>query len=305
MRREFCTWASEYARRDDRFLFLTGDLGFMALEELQCQMKARFLNMGVSEQNMVAVAAALAKEGLHPLCYSIAPFLVFRPYEQIRLDVALHGLPVKFVGNGGGYGYGIMGASHHALQDLGVLSCLPHFECVVPLSNEDVGGAANYMMRLPKPVYLRLGAGKWPAGARPLPSFEAVRTLHKTDAPRVTIAGMGPVLLNVLGHLPGFAVDCFAISTSPLPGLPESFSESVRRSGRLWVLEEHTSRGGLAEELCRHLAQSGVRFCLHHDHACGYPGGLYGSQKYHWEASSLDSESLGHTLRSLLNTCPE
>ncbi len=274
----------------------------MALEELQIQMGPRFINAGVSEQNMVALAAALAKEGLHPLCYSIAPFIVFRPYEQIRLDVALHSLPVRFVGNGGGYGYGIMGASHHALQDLAVLSCLPNFECVVPLCNEDVAAAADYMMQSQiKASYLRLGAGNWPATFGALPTFAEIRALQKTSQSKLTIAGIGPVLLNVLPLLSNAPVDCFAVSVLPITELPESFVESVASSGNLWVLEEHTSRGGLAEALCVQLTLRGVSFRLHHAHACGYPNGLYGSQKYHQKLSHLDPVSIESTLASFLN----
>ena len=282
MRREFSDWAAEYARIDPKFLFLTGDLGFMALEALRDQMGARFVNAGVSEQNLVAVAASLAKEGLHPLCYSIAPFLVFRPYEQIRLDVALHSLPVRFVGNGGGYGYGIMGASHHALQD--------------------VAGAADYMMRNALSAsYLRLGAGLWPAGSGVLPSFAPVRTLQKITSPRLSVVGIGPVLLNALPILRNQPVDCFAVSVLPCAELPEVFVESVAASGTLWVIEEHTARGGLGEFLCAQLARLGVHFRFHHACASGYPDGLYGSQKYHQNASGLDTDSLKGTLEKLLN----
>src|SRR5258707_9123512 len=126
MRKEFSSWIENFGRNESRFIFLTGDLAFAALENVQAALEERFVNMGVCEQNMVSVAAGLAHQRLIPLCYSIAPFAVFRPYEQIRLDVALHRMPVKIVGNGGGYGYGIMGATHHALEDLAVLSCLPH-----------------------------------------------------------------------------------------------------------------------------------------------------------------------------------
>ncbi len=84
------------------FVFLTGDLGFQALETLRDAMGPRFLNAGVAEQNMVSVAAGLARSGLRPWVYSIAPFLYARAFEQIRNDVCMHGLPVILVGNGGG-----------------------------------------------------------------------------------------------------------------------------------------------------------------------------------------------------------
>src|SRR5450432_2055767 len=86
MRKEFSQWAEQFGRREPRFIFLTGDLGFGALENVQAALGPRFVNVGVCEQNMVSIGAGLAQQGLRPVCYSIAPFAVFRPYEQIRLD---------------------------------------------------------------------------------------------------------------------------------------------------------------------------------------------------------------------------
>ena len=120
MRDVFCrTLVSQAANRN--LVFLTGDLGFKALEPLRDAMGARFVNAGVAEQNMISVAAGLAKLGLRPWAYSIAPFIYARPFEQIRNDICLHGLPVVLVGNGGGYGYGVMGGTPHALEDYGCL----------------------------------------------------------------------------------------------------------------------------------------------------------------------------------------
>src|SRR6202046_5262768 len=137
MRQEFCQPLLEFSGRPE-FLFLTGDLGFMALEPLRDAMGQRFINAGVAEQNMVGVAAGLAKSGLRPWVYSIAPFLYARPFEQIRNDVCLHNLPVVFVGNGGGYGYGVMGSTHHALEDYGALLALPNMRAYIPAFDSDV-----------------------------------------------------------------------------------------------------------------------------------------------------------------------
>ena len=120
MRVQFCD-AMVARAVDERILFLTGDLGFMALEPLQSAMGSRFINAGVAEQNMISVAAGLAKQQFEVWAYSIAPFCYARPFEQIRNDIAFHALPVKLVGNGGGYGYGVMGPTHHAIEDYGVL----------------------------------------------------------------------------------------------------------------------------------------------------------------------------------------
>jgi len=304
MRKEFSQWIAQFGRREPRLVFLTGDLGYGALENVQAALGARFVNLGVSEQNMVSVGAGLAQQGLLPICYSIASFMAFRPYEQIRLDVALHRLPVKFVGNGGGYGYGIMGATHHALEDLAVLSCLPNFACVVPLCNSDVAGACEALFQHPGPAYLRLGLGLWPERAGALPGFQPVRCIAaaRANPPKLTVAGIGPVLLNLLPCLGDASpVDVFAVSQLPLPALSPALRESVSVSRRLLVLEEHCRRGGLGEYLAAALAGEGVAFRLYHQHAAGYPEGRYGSQGYHQKQSGLDTETLKTTLAHLIS----
>jgi transketolase len=302
MRREFSSWIENFGRGENRFIFLTGDLGFGALENVQDALKERFINMGVCEQNMVSVAAGLAQQGLFPLCYSIAPFAVFRPYEQIRLDVALHGLNVKIVGNGGGYGYGIMGASHHALEDVAALSALQHFCCFIPLCNSDVDGACDSLFRYHGPSYLRLGFGVWPSCVGELPAFAPIRRLvvGRRARPKATVVGLGPVLLNTLPWmLEEGKTDLFAISQVPLMELSAELVTSVDASGLLWVIEEHVARGGLGEHLAALLAKKGVRFRLCHTHAQGYPDGLYGSQSYHQSRSGLDPVSLRSTFRQI------
>src|SRR5882724_929790 len=131
MRNVFCQSLVDASSRP-QFVFLTGDLGYKALEPLRDALGDRFINAGVAEQNMVSVAAGLARGGLRPWVYSIAPFMYARPFEQIRNDVCLHDLPVVFVGNGGGYAYGVMGATHHALEDYGALLTLSDMHVEVP-----------------------------------------------------------------------------------------------------------------------------------------------------------------------------
>src|SRR5262249_32417882 len=192
MRKEFSSWIENFGRNESRFIFLTGDLGFAALENVQAALQERFVNMGVCEQNMISVAAGLAQQGLMPACYSIAPFAVFRPYEQIRVDLSLHNMNVKIVGNGGGYGYGIMGATHHALEDIAVVSTLQHVVCFIPLCNSDVEGACEALFRYVGPSYLRLGFGVWPDDAAKLQAFGPIRKLaaSRPERPKVTIVGL-------------------------------------------------------------------------------------------------------------------
>jgi transketolase len=178
-----------FARRKD-LVFITVDLGYMALEGIAEAYGERFVNAGVAEQNTVSLAAGLARAGQLPWVYSMAAFTVLRPYEQIRHSLCLHRLPVKLVGNGGGYGYGIMGATHHALEDVGAMRALPNLRIYVPLVATDVATVVDRMATDPLPNYLRLNA---PAVLpEPIPAFSPFRRLKSGRS--TVVIGMGPVL---------------------------------------------------------------------------------------------------------------
>ena len=297
MRKEFASTIEQLASEKSNLVFLTGDLGFMALEEVRYALDDRFVNGGVSEQNIISMAAAMAHEGLQVICYSIAPFAVFRPAEQIRLDVCLHKKNVKVVGNGGGYGYGIMGATHHAIEDIAVLSSFQNMHCYIPVCNEDVESVTRAMLNHSLPSYLRLGYGVLPSGWN-LSSFAPIRRLAKGN--KITIVGMGPVLCNVVNALEGNDVaDVFAVSEIPLVELTDELTESILRTKKLLVVEEHVKRGGLGEHLAYHITSYSVSY--HHCYARGYENGLYGSQKYHQQQCGLDTDSLRQKIQMIIN----
>jgi transketolase len=298
MRKEFSSSMEKIASADDQVIFLTGDLGFMALENVRSSIKKRFINAGVSEQNMISVAAGLASQGLKPVCYSIAPFAAFRPAEQIRLDVCLHNMNVKIVGNGGGYGYGIMGATHHALEDIAVLSSFQHMTCFIPYCNEEVDSVLNEMMKREGPGYLRLGFGNRP---KEIPSGPYTPVKKIMGGGKVTVIGMGPVVLNALKALedPELRADVFIVSEIPLKKLPADLTDSLKSTGKVLIMEEHVRRGGLGEHLASLFLENGIAPRTELRFAVGYPDSLYGSQAYHQKTSGLDSVSLSRTIKEL------
>jgi transketolase len=299
MRKEFVSTMEQFAHGGDTLVFLTGDLGFMALENLRDILGNRFVNVGVNEQNMMSMAAAMAHEGLQVICYSIAPFAVFRPVEQIRLDICLHKKNVKIVGNGGGYGYGIMGATHHAIEDIAVLSAFQNMHCYIPFCNEDVENVVKVMLNHTFPSYLRLGFATLPPGWDLLP-FAPIRRLARGN--KITVVGMGSVLCNIAGAIEGYDIaDIFSVSEIPLTELSEELKQSIVRTKKLLVVEEHTQRGGLGEHLALHLALNNISCQFTHRFARGYENGLYGSQKYHQKQCGLDTVSLKQTIQTIIN----
>lgn len=297
MKKEFSSILEKIATNNKKVIVLTADLGFNALEKIQQKTKERFINVGISEQNMVSMAAGLASEGYTVICYSIAPFAVFRPAEQTRLDVCLHNMNVKIVGNGGGYGYGIMGATHHALEDIAFMSSLQNMKCYIPFCNEDVEEATLAMLRQDGPSYLRLGLGSKPDSLSLL-AFSKIRKL--VSGKNVTIVALGPIVLNVLKALENtndHVADVFVVSEMPLQTLGSALESSIKRTNHLIVVEEHVSRGGLAENLSVLLLKKNITCKLISLCAQGYPTGKYGSQSYHQRVNGLDPDSIAKKIK--------
>jgi transketolase len=293
MRTAFCSAMVGVAGRPD-LVFLTGDLGFMALEPLRDTLGRRFINAGVAEQNMIGVAAGLARAGWRPWAYSIAPFIYARPYEQLRNDVAMHGLPVAMVGNGGGYGYGVMGATHHALEDYGAVLALGGIRVLVPAFDTDVAQAVASILAQSRPAYLRLGLDEAPKDFE-RPPLAAWRRL--IGGHRATILACGPLvgglIAPILALSPERRPNLWLVSELPHEGLPEAFLADAAAADHLIVIEEHVATGGVGERIARELLLQGVaprRFT--HRHALGYPTGRYGSQAFHRRQCGLDPASI-------------
>ena len=291
MRTAFCDAMIELAAQE-RYVFLTGDLGFMALEPLRAVLGDRFVNAGVAEQNMVSVAAGMARVGAKPWVYSIAPFCYARPFEQIRNDLCLNRLGVRLVGNGGGYAYGSMGATHHALEDYGVLLTLPGMCAYIPAFDADIQPMVRTMSARTLPCYLRLGRSELD-NERPAPPYAPWRRLHDGEAGVLIV--VGPIAgglwraLNErpMSDRPALWVVGELDETSFAP--PAELLEAVSRSAKLGLVEEHTAQGGFGQRFLHFLALAGRRIPpLVHAHARGYPSGRYGSQLWHRQECGLD-----------------
>lgn len=300
MRVEFAQAILDNDEAHNNQLFITGDLGYMALEQVRDRLGERFINAGVAEQNMVTVAAALASQGFVPWVYSISPFVTLRPYEQIRNDVCLHNLPVKLVGNGGGYGYGIMGATHHNLEDIGAMRILPNMQVVVPFSSQDVFDAVQWMLQSPRPNYLRLNmAAKTDF---PIPPFGQWRKIK--EGTKAVVAGTGPVVANLLA-LPADlleGLEIWLVSIFPVTEVPDAFVASVEEKKKLLTIEEHNGQCGLNETLAALLLgklNTAVGFKALY--ANGYPSGRYGDQRWHQEENGLAGASLTNTISAFLS----
>ena len=301
MRKHFSAYLEQVVTDNENIVFITGDLGYNALENLAAKMGDRFINAGVAEQNMVGMAAGMASQGYQVICYSIAPFVVYRCLEQVRNDVCFHNMPVYIVGNGGGYGYGIMGSSHHAIEDIGTLSSLPNICCYVPAFIEDMKTCLGDMFARKGPAYFRLGLGK------NMPDYLSLNE-HGASSPTNTMASLtviaqSPVANNLVAALNASAhrdkIEVFIINKMPLMELPADVAASIHRTKRVLTIEEHVSVGGLGSAVALLINEHALpvnKFVSLH--AEGYPNGLYGSQSYHQQLSGLDEGNISTIINS-------
>ncbi len=106
-----------YFEKDERYYLLIGDMGFGTIDQMKTKMPDRMVNCGIMEQGMVGIAAGMALSGMIPIVYSIVNFLCFRALEQMRNDVVLQNLNVKFIGTGANDYFKFLGNSHCCGQD--------------------------------------------------------------------------------------------------------------------------------------------------------------------------------------------
>jgi len=249
MRTAFIQELVVLARTNPSIFLVVGDLGYSVVDAFAREFPDRYLNAGVAEQNMTGLAAGLASEGYHVFTYSIANFPTFRCAEQIRNDIAYHGLPVTVVSVGGGLAYGSLGYSHHAVQDMALLRSFPGMTLAAPGDPVETRAALRYLCEHPRPSYLRLGKAGEPL----------VHTGEVTASPGELLfqpgsRTTGKRLLLTTGATLKLA--CDALATMPsgqwqLASLPlwgEQWAQSLATQLKLYdhivTVEDHLRAGG-------------------------------------------------------------
>src|SRR5207244_8668478 len=158
MRNRFAKTFYELAKADDRIFIIVADISPAAgVAAFAQEFPDRFVNVGVAEQIMIGICGGLALRGCTPFAYTIATFSIYRPFEQVRDDLCYQNLPVKVVGVGGGVNYSGLGGSHHAQEDIAILSAFPNMSIIAPCDPSEAEAATRASLKIGGPVYLRMG----------------------------------------------------------------------------------------------------------------------------------------------------
>lgn len=256
MRDTFSYTLHEVAKSVPDVFIIVADISPAAsMEPFRKEFPDRFYNVGVSEQSMISLCTGLALRGCNPFAYTIAPFAIYRPFEHIRVELCYQDLPVTIVGVGAGLAYSVAGATHNAIEDIGVMSALPNMSIIAPCDPEELKPAVWACAKHTGPVYLRLGKAGEPVLTNNAPEpFEFKKIRKIKNGAKVAIVGYGPVLsmafevADYQQKKAGIDPAIFSVHTiKPLDN--ERIKSILNEFDRVIVLEEATPSGSLTGQI--------------------------------------------------------
>ena len=305
MRAAFVRTLVELAERDPRILLLTADLGYMALEPFSDKFPDRFFNVGVAEQNMVGLATGLAEAGFIPFVYSIVTFAALRSYEFIRNGPILHQYPVRIVGMGGGLEYGHNGASHHGLEDIGVMRVQPGITVIAPADHQQTRTALSASWDLPGPVYYRLGKDDKTTVPGLEGRFELGRAQIIREGTDLLIITMGSVASEAALAADALAAkgisSMVAVIASINPAPVNDLAAILTRFQVALTVEAHYVVGGVGSLVSEVIAERGLRCRIVRCGIRATPNGVSGSQGYLHRMHGISCEMLVNTALQVLH----
>jgi len=245
----------ELGKQDERILVLTADLSSSTrIDKFARKFPERFFNLGVAEQNAVGVAAGLSLEGFIPFLSSFAVFIPGRCFDQIRVSICQNNANVKLVGSHLGFSNSGDGASAQSIADIALMRVLPGMVVLSPVDANEVRNAVTAMAAHQGPVYMRMSRSKAPLLTRKGKKFKIGQAEIICRGKKLSIVGTGPILakaLAVANKLNAEVINCSTIK--PLD--TTTIVSSVKKTGKVLVLEEHSIFGGLGAAVAEFLSQ--------------------------------------------------
>ena len=247
------------AEDDARIVAVANDsVGSSKLAGFRDRFPARLINVGIAEQAMVGVSAGLANGGKIPFVCAASCFLTGRALEQIKVDLAYSNANVKLCGMSSGLAYGVLGPTHHSIEDLAWTRALANMTVIVPADPPETAQALRAAAQTPGPVFLRLSRMPVPivhdAGYR----FTAGRAALLRDGSDVTLVAVGVVVARALEAADllaarGVAARVLNMATVR-PIDREALIAAARQTGGIVTAEEHTIYGGLGSAVAEVVA---------------------------------------------------
>jgi len=262
MRNAFADELTKLAQQDSRIVLLSGDIGNKLFDNFKGVDERRFYNCGIAEANMMGVAAGMALSGLRPVVYTITPFTTARCFEQIRVDVCYHKVPVVIVGTGSGLSYAELGPTHHSLEDIAILRTLPGMSVMAPCDAVELRLALQAAMLEDSPAYIRIGKKGEPVIHIQRPDFKIGRAIVVREGHDVALLSTGTIMPEVLKAAEilqdqGISVEVVSFHTiKPLD--TDYLAVASSRFKLVATIEEHGLIGGLGSAVAEWRAMDNI-----------------------------------------------
>lgn len=292
----------DLAAHDTDVVFMTADADAFSLRRYRKDFPARFVNVGVAEQNMVCVAAGLALSGKKVFVYSIIPFLTMRCYEQIKVNVCSMNLPVTIVGAGAGLSFAHDGPTHHAVSDIAIMRKLPELSIFNPSEVNVAAGAARAAYAAEIPAYVRLDKGVMPQLHTGIRFDEGMAIVREgADLCIVATGLMVHTALEVAAELSLTGIESTVVDLYRVKPLNEEFMLSLLdRFENVVTLEENTVVGGIGsmvgEVVVDHHKPTRLKRIGLREEQCFQ----YGSREWLHHVYAIDKEGIITAVRSWL-----
>lgn len=286
------------AEHDERIMLVTGDLGFSVLEGFEKKFPKRYVNVGIAEQNMAAVAAGLALEGNMVFTYSIGNFPTLRCIEQIRNDVCYHDANVKVLAVGGGFAYGTLGMTHHATEDIAMMRVLPNMNVFVPCDYVSAEKIADEICHFPHPCYVRMERG----GEKRVFAEEAdfsvydIQCLRKGK--RVALITIGTLVNEALEAAEDLDLSVYVV-LAVKPINKKQLEEIANKYEHIVTIEEHNVIGGLGGAVCEALADKRHKALISRMGLNDEYTSVVGHQEYLRKVYKLDKDAIIRKVKEL------
>ncbi len=219
----------------------------------------RFIQIGIAEQNLVAVASGLARAGKIPFASSYAAFNPGRNWEQIKTTVALNNQPVKVIGSHAGVSVGPDGATHQMLEDIAIMRVLPNMVVIAPGDSIEAEKATRAIAENGKPSYLRLAREKTPIFSIEESPFEIGKAYTLREGHDISLLGTGTMTYQLLVAATILAEQGIQAEVVHIPTIKpldeETILASVRKTGRALAAEEAQMAGGFGGAVAELLSE--------------------------------------------------
>lgn len=227
----------------------------------------RFLQFGISEQNMVSASAGLATTGLKPYAATFASFLALLCCEQIRTDVAYCEQPVRLIGHHSGISLGFYGTSHHATEDLAIMRSIAGLTVIAPSDPVSFAAAIKATVTHERPIYFRTGRGREPVIYQNGCAFELGKAISHGTGSDLTLIATGTAVhpsLEAAATLRATGLSVGVLDMHTIKPLDrEAVIQAAAGSRQIITVEEHNVLGGLGGAVAEVLANAGTRTPLH------------------------------------------